>query len=212
MISGTIYGVVLNDRSERTELAEAFEAPPYKAPPQAPVLYIKPRGCLASDGAVVRLDPDLEIVEAAATIGLLFDKDVSRCAPADALAHVSAACLALDVTEPHASYYRPVVRQRCRDGFLPLGQLAPFKPELLHGEIVTLVNGQEAHRWSPKALVLDPAALISEISAFMTLAAGDLLLIGLPFQAPRVRAGDTISVRAEGLSALNASFARETTS
>ena len=35
MISGTVYGVVLNDRAEQAALAGAFVEPPYKAPASA---------------------------------------------------------------------------------------------------------------------------------------------------------------------------------
>ena len=209
MICGTAYGVVLNHRSEREALAQAFEAAPYKAPPQAPVMYIKPRGCLAGDGAVVRLDADLHEVEAAPTLGLLFGRDVYRSSPHEALGCVEAACLALDLSEPHASYYRPVVRQRCRDGFLPLGRPAAFRPPLLEQPIVARVGGHEALSWSPKDLVRDAATLVADISEFMTLRAGDLLLIGLPPGAPRLQRGEQISVSMEGLPSLRVSLASE---
>lgn len=210
MISGTVYGVVLNGRAERAALHEAFAAPPYKTPPHAPVLYIKPRGCIASDGAKVHLSPGLAEVEAAATVGLLFDRDVHRVSRQSALAHVAAACLALDVTEPHHSYYRPAVRQRCRDGFLPIGAPTTFHQGILDADIVTSVNGREVHRWTLADLVRDAAMLISDISSFMTLAAGDLLLVGLPSGAPRVGAGDIALVRMQGLAPLHASFEAET--
>jgi len=209
MIAGTVYGVVLNDSAERDQLAAAFHEPPYRAPPKAPVLYIKPRNCFNPGGASVRLGPDLIEVEAAATLGLLFGRDAAKHDAGSALASVAAACLALDVSERQANYYRPAVRQRCRDGFLPLGELAPFEPALLSGEIVTSVDGVTVHRWPLTRLVRDAATLIAEISAFMTLAAGDVLLIGLPHDAPRVAAGRRVTVTSSGLPPLNASFVTE---
>lgn len=209
MIAGTVYGVVLNDRDERGKLAGAFSEPPYKAPPKAPVLYIKPRNTLGVSGAPVALAPDLEEVEVAATLGLLFGRDAAKCDTALALAHVAAVCLALDVSEPQANYYRPAVRQRCRDGFLPLGGFTPFDPALLAGEIVTDIDGAEAHRWPLSRLARDAATLIADISDFMTLAAGDLLLIGLPHDAPRVTAGQRVRVTCQSLAALESHFVRE---
>ena len=209
MIAGTVYGVVLNDRTERETLAGTFGAPPYKAPPKAPVLYIKSRNTFNVSGAPVALPSGLREVEAAATLGLLFGRDAAKCDAASALGYVAAACLALDVCEPQENYYRPAVRQRCRDGFLPLGEFAPLDPALLNSEIVTAVDGKEAHRWNLSRLARDAATLIADITDFMTLSAGDLLLIGLPHDAPRVKAGQRVTVTSAELPALETVFVRE---
>ena len=51
---GTVYGVALNDPADIAALGEAVHQPPYKTPPQAPVLYLKPRNTWAASGDVVR--------------------------------------------------------------------------------------------------------------------------------------------------------------
>lgn len=198
MIAGTVYGVVLNDAEERDRLAPAFAEPPYRAPPVAPVLYIKPRTCLLPGGGRVAIDGDLSEITVAPTIGLVFGHDVSRATAGDALAGVAAAVLALDLSEPSDSYYRPAVRQRCRDGFLPVGPAIAFAPSLLDAAIVTHIDAVEVHRWSLDRLVRDAAILVADVSAFMTLAAGDMLLVGLPHDAPRARAGQHVAVEAAG--------------
>lgn len=190
--AGNIYGVALNDRMEREGLAGAFGEKPYLAPPQAPVVYMKPRVCLGGDAAAA---PGEDLV-AAATLAVLFARPATRVAADDALAHLGAACLAIDLFRPQPSYYRPAVAQKNGEGFLPLGELAP---PAWPREIRTLVDGREAHRWTLDRLVRPVAALIADLSAFMTLQAGDLLLVGLPGDAPRARAGQTIGVEAEGL-------------
>ena len=199
IVAGTIYGVALNDREQHISLAAAFESPPYGKPPQRPVLYIKPHNCIAGDGCKIPLPPDLEQVEIAATLGLLIGRDAGRVAPQAALDYVAGICLALDIAEPDGSYYRPPVRQRCRDNFLPLGTLADFDPNLLDSDIKTFVNDAAVHVWSPRRLLRDAASLIADISAFMTLSAGDLLLLGIPYDAPRARPGDRVMARAEQL-------------
>lgn len=206
MIAGNIYGVVLNDRPQLAQMASDFAMPPYKAPPEAPVLYIKTRNCLASGGSEIVLDADLAQVEIAATLGLLFGRAATKITHTDALDCVAGACLALDVSEPEASYYRPTVRQRCRDGFLPLGQFSAFDPEILNASIGTAINGAAAHAWSPERLARNAATLIADISRFMTLAAGDLLLIGLPHDAPRTGPGDRVEIACENLSPLSIRF------
>jgi 5-oxopent-3-ene-1,2,5-tricarboxylate decarboxylase/2-hydroxyhepta-2,4-diene-1,7-dioate isomerase len=201
MIAGNIYGVVLNDRPQLAQMAASFAMPPYKAAPQAPVLYIKTRNCLAL-GSDIMLDPDLTQVEIAATLGLMFGRAATKISRENALDCVASVCVALDISEPEASYYRPTVRQRCRDGFLPLGHPGVFDRALLTTSIETSINGTPVHRWSPQRLARDAASLITDISSFMTLTAGDLLLIGLPHDAPRAGPGDEVRVECAGLAPL----------
>jgi 5-oxopent-3-ene-1,2,5-tricarboxylate decarboxylase / 2-hydroxyhepta-2,4-diene-1,7-dioate isomerase len=196
IVTGTIYGVVLNDSEERAALGDALKADPYKALPLAPVVYIKPRLCATSGGAAIPLPQGEGELVAASTVALLFGRDATGVTPEAALSYVDAACLALEVSLPSGSYYRPAVAERCRDGFLPLAAADGVR---LPDEIVTLVDGVEVHRWSLARLVRSPAQLISDLSAFMTLRAGDLLMIGLPGDAPRVTAGQTIRIEADGL-------------
>jgi 5-oxopent-3-ene-1,2,5-tricarboxylate decarboxylase/2-hydroxyhepta-2,4-diene-1,7-dioate isomerase len=209
MIAGTIYGVALNDRDQCASLAAAFEKPPHNKPPQRPVLYIKPRNCLIGDAGEIPLPFEWPCVEAAPTLGLLIGSNACRVGRETALDHVAGVCLALDIGELDVGFYRPPVRQRCRDGFLRLGRMAAFDPGMLDGNLETRINGFPAHTWSPKRLLRDAASLIMEVTGFMTLAAGDLLLIGLPHDAPRLRDGDRIVVCAGGLPHLSAQMRRE---
>ena len=106
MISGTAYGVALNDREQLAGLGEALNAPPYGKPPVAPILYVKPRNCFAAAGAAVTLPADVAEVAVGATIA------IERSAAGPQLAR-----LAIDLFAPHASFYRPAIAERCRDGF-----------------------------------------------------------------------------------------------
>ncbi len=199
-IAGTIYGVILNDGAELSRLSPAFGEKPYLTPPRAPVVYIKPRACVRTGDASVPMPADLAELEVAPTLALLFARDACGVDEHAAMPCVGAACLALDVSIPQQDYYRPAIAQRCRDGFLPLGG---FAAPVRFAEMATSVDGDEVHRWSTDRLVRGIPALIRDLAAFMTLRAGDLLLVGLPGDAPRVRAGQSVRVTADGLPALS---------
>lgn len=194
MPSGTIYGVVLNDRVERDQLATAFTEAPYKAAPQAPVVYVKPASALATSGKAM-LGADVSEVRAASTLALLFARDAVCVAPEKALVCVGAAALALDVSVPSPDYYRPDIPACGREGFVALGNWGDVTQV---AELVTSVDGRAVHDWSLERLVRDIPTLISDLSQFMTLAAGDVLLVGLPGDAPLVGAGHTVVVSANG--------------
>lgn len=197
MVDGTVYGVILNDRQELAALAQAFAQPPYAAPPKAPVLYIKPRNSFAGDTSAVALAAEIGEVTAAATLALRFG-------PAG---RPTGARLALDLSEPHTSYYRPAIRERCRDGFLPLGAPGPLPTGA--ETIVTHINDREAHRWSLDRLARSIDDLVAEIAGFMSFQPGDLLLVGLPGDAPRAGRGDRIAIACAGYGPIAATLRGE---
>jgi 5-oxopent-3-ene-1,2,5-tricarboxylate decarboxylase/2-hydroxyhepta-2,4-diene-1,7-dioate isomerase len=212
VIVGTVYGVALNDAAERATLAPRFIETPYLAPPQAPVLYIKSRNCLVTSPAEVRLDDDVTEVEVGATIGVIFGRDASRESPDSALSAIAAACLVADLSDPHDSYYRPAVRARCRDGFLPFGAAAAFTSELLDSVVTTRIDGESVHRWALERTVRDVATLIVDITAFMTLEAGAVLLVGLPGDGVRIKAGHRVTIHADRLPQVQFDLLRSGTS
>ena len=70
-LSGQVIGVLLNHRPALAALGDAVHAPPYKAPPRAPVLYLKPRNTQVADGARVAVPvgvPAPGLVTASATL------------------------------------------------------------------------------------------------------------------------------------------------
>lgn len=201
MIAGSIYGVVLNDRDELSAFGDRLSAAPYNGAPSAPVVYIKPRMTVTRGGAPVPVPAGVPELTLSATIGVIFSRAASGRLD-DPLAHVGAACLAIDVSEPESDYYRPAIRQRCRDAFLPLGAPCPLNRSLGGLTVVTHINGVERHRWSLDRLARPLEALISDLAAFMTFESGDMLLVGLPGDAPRAGVGANIRVEAAGFAPL----------
>ena len=53
--SGAVYGTALNFRGALAALGDAVNAPPYLAPPRAPILYLKPRNTWVAHGVPVYL-------------------------------------------------------------------------------------------------------------------------------------------------------------
>ena len=68
---GTVYGTLLNFKHELALWAARAADPPYKAPPQAPVLFIKTANTFSPHGAAVALPTDVPEVEIGASVGLV---------------------------------------------------------------------------------------------------------------------------------------------
>jgi 5-oxopent-3-ene-1,2,5-tricarboxylate decarboxylase/2-hydroxyhepta-2,4-diene-1,7-dioate isomerase len=196
-----VYGVVLNDSASVRALGN-LDAAPYKGPPRAPVLYIKPPGTRVGAGATVRLPEGATEVEIGATIGLVMGRSAARLAPAEALDAVSGIVLAADLSLPHASFYRPAIREKCFDGALPLGTVQP-PCDLSRVQLGIDIDDRPADGWALSTLLRDPARLLADVTEFMTLRAGDVLLVGVRYGAPRARIGSRVRVWSHGLDTLD---------
>ena len=211
MIAGTVYGTILNVRRQIEMLGDALDKPPYGKPPRAPVLYIKPPNTYAGDGATIEVPPGVEALETSATLAVVIGKTACRVAEGEALSYVAGYAVAIDVCIPHANLHRPAVRQRCRDGFLPMSRITPRAavndPNALSVEVY--VNGRRASRFSTSDLVRPVARLIADVTEFMTLSEGDVLLVGLPPDGPLARVGDRVEARIAGVGELSCTLAAE---
>jgi 5-oxopent-3-ene-1,2,5-tricarboxylate decarboxylase/2-hydroxyhepta-2,4-diene-1,7-dioate isomerase len=204
-VAGAVYGVILNDAASLQALG-ALDAPPYKGAPKAPALYIKPSNTLVNDGAVVCLPDGARSVEVAATIGIVIGTSVARLTPANALRAVCGLVLCADLSLPHASYYRPAIREKCFDGALPVSGVHPLR-DVSALELTTEIDGELAARWNLSDLLRTPAQLLADVTEFMTLSEGDVLLVGVRFQAPQAKAGSKVRISAAGLGQLSFSIA-----
>ena len=202
---GTVYGTLLNFRDALQALGDQVNAAPYKAPPKAPVLYIKPRNTWAAEGDAIVVPHDVDELEIGVSIGLVIGRSACRVDEASALSHVSHLVVVNDISVPHASYYRPSMRFKCRDGFCPIGTPVPLKaasdPDAL--TLVVEIDGREVQRSSSAGLIRPARRLLADVSEFMTLHPGDILMIGVPGHAPRARAGQRVTVAVPGVGRLS---------
>jgi len=220
---GTVYGTLLNFRHEQALWAARATEPPYKAPPQAPVLFIKTANTFSAQGAAISLPADVPEVEVGASVGLVIanfesfwahpsvdgsHSAINFEAPAG-LPRVVGCVLLNDLSVPHDSYYRPPVKFKCLDGFLGIGPRCVPLAELgdIHALMLEVrINGELRQTVDFSGLVRNAATLLADVNAFMTLWPGDVLMLGsdcLPDGTrPRARAGDRIEISAPGFAPL----------
>jgi 5-oxopent-3-ene-1,2,5-tricarboxylate decarboxylase/2-hydroxyhepta-2,4-diene-1,7-dioate isomerase len=180
-VGNAVYGVILNFRAELESLGDQLYRDPYKKPPVAPVLYLRPQNTWNASGCLIRMPAEADALKMAGTLGVVIG---------------SGYVVVNDVSIPHASYYRPAIRQRCRDGFCVIGsEVAEREPR----EIRTFINGDLRCRAGTADLVRPIDRLIADINEFLTLQPGDILLIGEPPDSPLATPGDRVRVEMEGV-------------
>ena len=192
---GTVYGTLMNFRGELQALGPKMNEAPYKAPPKAPVLYIKPSNTWTMNDVPIMLPARAPEVEVGATVGMVMK------APGEVAGYV----LMNDLSVPHESFFRPPVKYKCIDGFLAVGDtLLPAGGDVDPKDFVldVIVNGGLKQTVNFADLVRPAHQLLDEVSEFMTLGAGDVLMLGCDWGRPRVRPFDRVEIKADRLGSL----------
>jgi 5-oxopent-3-ene-1,2,5-tricarboxylate decarboxylase / 2-hydroxyhepta-2,4-diene-1,7-dioate isomerase len=190
-----VIGVLLNQQSAWDAYAPKMQADPHKQPPQAPVLYLKPANTWARSGAVLELPESASGLVAGATIGAVIGRAATAVSVSHAMEHIAGYTLVLDASLPQPSLYRPPLKYNCRDNYCPMGpNVVPVSevPKLEALSVHTSVNGQLVHTTNFTSLRRNLAQLVAEISEFMSLQVGDVILLGVAAGAP----GQAVQVRA----------------
>jgi 5-oxopent-3-ene-1,2,5-tricarboxylate decarboxylase / 2-hydroxyhepta-2,4-diene-1,7-dioate isomerase len=204
MPQGTVYGVLLNFDSEVQALMPQMAQPPYKAPPRAPVLYVKTANTWSTHGAAIALPARVPEVEIGATIAMVIG-DRGR---------VNGYVLMNDLSIPHASFFRPPVKFKNLDGFLGIGNtLLPVEqagdPSGFTLEV--RINGALRQSVDFSQLVRPAAQLLADVGEFMSLLPGDVLMLGCDAGRPLARVGDRIDITAPGFAPLGNTLVGEAT-
>jgi 5-oxopent-3-ene-1,2,5-tricarboxylate decarboxylase/2-hydroxyhepta-2,4-diene-1,7-dioate isomerase len=209
-LSGNVYGALLNHRDSLAALGDAALDPPYRGVPKGVVLYLKPRHAVVAPGGTVRVDDDVPELEVRALLGLVIGTTACAVAERDALDHVAGFVLVADFVVPHASHFRPQIRAMARDASCMFGDAVVPRAEAGDADAIALrvfVDGVLAQTSNTADHVRSAARLVADVSDFMTLAPGDVLLTGSAPGAPRVRAGARVTVEGDRLGRLDVSVA-----
>ena len=208
-VSGAVYGTLLNDRSALEALGEAVHAAPYKAPPKAPILYLKPRNTFAGHRARVVVPDDALGVEVGASLGIVIGRTTTRVSADQAFDYIAGYTLVADLSVPHRSVYRPSVRFRARDGFCVIGPAVVASRHIAAPDNLAIrvsLPGREVFTASTASSVRNVAQLLADVTDFMTLRAGDVITLGVPHGSPVAHIGDTATLSIGGLPPLEVSF------
>jgi len=204
-LSGTVYATLLNHRRALASLGDAVAAAPYKGAPKGVVLAVKPRQSLVVPGGDVLIDDGAEALEVGAALGVVIGTTACAVAEADALGHVAGFIVVCDCSLPRAGHFRPQIRAMARDASCVLGSAVVARAEVGDPDALAIrvfVDGALAQSSSTAEHGRSTARLIADISDFMTLLPGDVLLTGSAPDGPRVRAGAAIAVEIDAVGRL----------
>lgn len=211
-LSGVVYGTLLNHRAAIQSLGDAVDQPPYKAAPKAPVLYVKPRNTLRASGGEMPVPRSVGYLQIGASLGIVFGRVACAVREEEALSYLAGFTIVADLSVPHESFYRPSVRFKALDGSCAIGPSVVAVDQIPDPDglaIEVCVDGQHVHATSTAGMLRPVARLIADVTEFMTLQPGDVLMLGVADGAPVASAGQTISVEIAGIGKLSLSLEKE---
>jgi 5-oxopent-3-ene-1,2,5-tricarboxylate decarboxylase / 2-hydroxyhepta-2,4-diene-1,7-dioate isomerase len=195
----TIFAVGLNYADHAKELA-------FKAP-SAPLVFLKGPNALVGHRAQTWRPSDAAYMHYECELAVVIGRPARKVPREKAYDYVAGYTVANDyaIRDYLENYYRPNLRVKNRDGATALGPWlvdAADVPEPMNLTLRTTVNGRETQRGSTKDMIFDVPFLIEYLSAFMSLAPGDVILTGTPEGLVDVQPGDEVVTEVQGVGSL----------
>jgi 5-oxopent-3-ene-1,2,5-tricarboxylate decarboxylase/2-hydroxyhepta-2,4-diene-1,7-dioate isomerase len=166
------------------------------------VLYVKTANTWSPHGSDIAVPTAVPEVEIGASIGMVIGAE----------GDIEGFVLMNDLSIPHASFFRPPVKFKCVDGFLGIGPALRDAQEVADPasfRVEVRINGDLKQSIDFSQLVRPAQQLLADVGDFMTLAHGDVLMLGCDLGRPLARAGDRIDISAPGFETLSNTLVKE---
>lgn len=207
---GNVFGIALNYKCLYEKLQAQFNEKPYVNEPKKPVLFIKtPNTRNVSGNPVVKKKG--ETLQAGPTIGIVIGKSTTRVLKSDAAAHIAGYVVVNELSLPEESYYRPAIKAKCQDGFCVVGTpvAASEVSNLSDLSLKVFVNGELKQEGNSANWIRTPEQIIEEISEYMPLNEGDIILTGTPYGRIDLQAGDEVRIEIDQLGSVTNTIQEE---
>ncbi|MBA8833241.1 fumarylacetoacetate hydrolase family protein [Rhizobium leguminosarum] len=186
--------------------------------PPEPIIFMKATSAIVGPNDNVIIPRGSEKTDWEVELGVVIGKTAKYVTEAEALDYVAGYCVSNDVSERAFQTERSGqwTKGKSCDTFGPIGPWLVTKDEIPEPQNLGMwltVNGQKMQNGSSKTMVYGVAFLVSYLSQFMSLHAGDVISTGTPpgvgmgLKPPRyLKAGDVVELSIEGLGTQKQTF------
>jgi 2-keto-4-pentenoate hydratase/2-oxohepta-3-ene-1,7-dioic acid hydratase in catechol pathway len=195
----TIFGIGRNYAAHAKELGNAV--------PPEPIIFLKPISSIVFSGGSIRIPKGIGRVDYEGEMVIALGRGGKDIPVEKALSHVAGYGLGIDVTARDLQGEakkkgQPWALAKGCDTFAVLGDFVAadkVKPEAISFSLE--LNGQIKQRGNSADMETSIAGLVSYLSRYFTLAAGDLIFSGTPEGVGPLAPGDKIHMEMAGTSA-----------
>jgi 2-keto-4-pentenoate hydratase/2-oxohepta-3-ene-1,7-dioic acid hydratase in catechol pathway len=182
-----------------------------KVIPPEPLLFTKPPSAVLDPGDAIRIPPGVGQIHYESELALVIGKRAHRVPAARAWDYIlGVTCLnditARDLQNKETQY----TRAKGFDTFAPFGPCIEIGGTRGPRTIEGFVNGERRQHSSTSNMIFPIEFIVEYITFVMTLEPGDVIATGTPAGVGAIVAGDTVSVRIEGIGELTNPVRHET--
>ncbi len=179
--------------------------------PPEPVLFFKATSSIVGPYDAIEIPKGSEATDWEVELAIVIGKDARYVDEANAMHHIAGFCVVNDVSERDFQIKRSGqwVKGKSADTFGPMGPWMVTRDEVTDPQSLDMhleVNGDSMQSGSTNTMVYKVPFLVSYISQFMSLQAGDVISTGTPpgvgmgMEPPRyLKPGDVVTLGIDGL-------------
>ena len=179
--------------------------------PPEPVLFFKATSAIVGPNDSIEIPKGSEATDWEVELGIVIGKDAKYIDEANAMDHIAGFCVVNDVSERDFQIKRSGqwVKGKSADTFGPIGPWMVTRDEITDPQALAMhleVNGDSMQNGSTNTMVYKVPFLVSYISQFMSLQAGDVISTGTPpgvgmgLKPQRyLKPGDVVTLGIDGL-------------
>jgi 5-oxopent-3-ene-1,2,5-tricarboxylate decarboxylase/2-hydroxyhepta-2,4-diene-1,7-dioate isomerase len=170
--------------------------------PEVPSYFLKPVSSLAGDGDKVERPRGTELLAFEGEIAVIVARQARRVSPEDGLSYLGWVAPANDIGLYDMKWADrgSNLMSKGQDAFTPIGTPVPI--EGLDLDALTLrakVDGEVQQEDSTANLVFPFGLLVADLSRFVTLEPGDIILTGTPAGSRPVAPGSVVEIEIDGV-------------
>ncbi len=191
-----IVAIGLNYRAHAAEFGKAL--------PDEPMLFLKPSTAVVGPGDDIIYPSHMSRrVDYEAELAVVMGRTAKDVSPDDAKGFVLGYTCINDVTARDLQG-KDVQYTRAKgfDTFAPIGPWIETDMDPLRTRVESYLNGEKRQDASTEDMIFNAFELVSFVSRVMTLLPGDVIATGTPSGVGKMKPGDTVEVRVEGIGAL----------
>ena len=171
--------------------------------PPEPGLFLKGPNTLALHKSTIAYPTWTENFHFEGELGLVMKSRASKISQEDALSHVLGFTCAIDLTaRDKQKSDLQWFRAKGADNFLPFGPHLETVLDPNQSRVTTRINGEIRQDSATSNMIYSVPFVISYVSQFMTLEAGDVIITGTPEGVGALNAGDHIELTVAGVGIL----------
>ena len=190
-------------------------------PPSEPIVFMKATSSINGPNDDIEISKDSQKLDWEVELGIVIGKDLKNISEKESEKHILGYCLVNDISEREWQIEKmgQWVKGKSHDTFGPIGPYLVTKDDISDINNLNLsldVNGNRMQTGNSKTMIFNVFYLVSYLSKFMSLQAGDIITTGTPpgvgmGMKPQLflKAGDKIRLSIDNLGEQNSKVVPE---